>query len=337
MTSKATRDIHFDILRIIAMLLVILFHYTTQFSNTVQQTSFLFFFSSDYSAFAVAVFLLMVGYFSYKPLNKNQSSFDYLKSRLIRLLPTFWVCLIFTSLVLTITGTNRVSVKQFILNAFLINRFFNVSFVDGAYWYMIIVLVFTVIISTALLIKSFQKRTLIFLVYTFSFVIFGIINRYIYSIPGILSFALFEYLNKCFIGLFLAFLYFEWNTRTAKIKFIVVLLIAALIWGEFLWIGVRKTSIEIFAVVLFSAFIFWGKHIRIKGCVAKFIFIVSTESYFIYLVHQQVGFVFIKSMINHGINCNLSIFIAFLFVAILAGIHYCINKVINLRVLHKSE
>lgn len=40
MTRKSTREIHFDILRILAMVLVMLFHYTAQFSNSVEPTTF---------------------------------------------------------------------------------------------------------------------------------------------------------------------------------------------------------------------------------------------------------------------------------------------------------
>ncbi|NLB75738.1 MAG: acyltransferase [Crenarchaeota archaeon] len=218
MKRDSKRQIHFDLLRILAMLLVMLFHYTTQFSNTVQQTSFWVFFSSDYSSFAVALFLLMVGFFSYKTIKKGQSATSYLKSRLIRLLPTFWLCLIITSLVLIISGTSRVSAKQFVLNAFLINRFLNVPFVDGVYWYMLIVLVFTAFITVALILKSSQKRTILYALYTVAFVGLGLMNRFIHPVPGLVSFALFEYLNKCFIGLFLAFLYYEAKTITPKMK-----------------------------------------------------------------------------------------------------------------------
>ena len=217
MTSKPMRKIHFDLLRILAMMLVMLFHYTTQFSKTVQPTDFWVFFSSKYSDFAVALFLLMVGFFSYKSIKKKDATAqDYLKNRLLRLLPTFWLCLIITTLVLTISGTSHILLKQFVLNALLINRFFNVPFVDGVYWYLLIVLVFTAFVTLALAVKGFNRRITLYVLYVTAFVILGVINQYVHALPKIISFALFEYVNKCFIGLFLAFLYYEGKNVDAK-------------------------------------------------------------------------------------------------------------------------
>ena len=336
MKKESKHEIHFDLLRILAMLLVMLFHYTTQYSNTVQPTSFWVFFSSDYSAFAVALFLLMVGFFSYKSIKKNLSPVSYLKNRLLRLFPTFWLCLIITSMVLTISGTSRVSVKQFLMNAFLINRFLNVPFVDGVYWYMIIVLVFTAFITFTLFYKESQKRTILYVLYTATYVIFGFLNRFVHTVPKVISFALFEYLNKCFIGLFLAFLYFEGKEQIAKSKVRWVLLIASLMLGEFLWIGARKAFIEILAVSLFTGVIYLGNHLKTEGRTAEILFMISNESYFIYLIHQQVGFVLIKTMISHGINCNYSVFIAFSFVASLAAVHYCVRKTAGKKLINKA-
>ena len=338
MTRKSTREIHFDILRILAMVLVMLFHYTAQFSNSVEPTTFWLSFSGDYASFAVALFLLMVGFFSYKAIENELSVTHYLRNRFIRLLPTFWLCLSVTTLVLTISGTKHISVKQFILNALMVNRFFSEPFVDGAHWYMLIVLVFTLFIAIALSVKEFHKRTLLYVLYTAAFVLLGVSNTFIYPFPKIVAFVLFEYVNKCFIGLFLAFLYHKRKTVSKQNTICGILLIVALTFGEFLWIEPIKSIVELLSVCCFSAVVFFGRHIHMdkQSQTAKIVFMVSDESYFVYLLHQQVGFVLMKLMIDYGVNCNIAVILTFFVVAVLASMHFYMTKLMNQRLERKS-
>lgn len=106
--------------------------------------------------------------------------------------------------------------------------------------------------------------------------------------------------------------------------------------GEFLWIVARKTFVEVLGVLLFFAVIHLVNHLIIKGKAAEAIFMISDELYFAHLVHQQVGFVLIKLLINRGVNCNLSIILlAFVFVAVLATVHYFVNKTVDRRLAHR--
>ena len=160
----------------------------------------------------------MVGFFSYKALkNEKLTSVQYLKKRALRLLPTFWICLTCTTIVLNVTGTNHIGIKQFVLNAFLVNRFVNVPFVDGVYWYMLILAAFTVLIAIAKAVRDLDKRIVFYVSYTICFVGCGLVNRFVHSFPSIVSFALFEYVNKCLIGLFIAFLHHNKNAEMKKI------------------------------------------------------------------------------------------------------------------------
>lgn len=333
MTNNINRNVHFDVLRIIAMILVMLFHYTTQFSKNVQATSFPFMFTSKSSGFAVALFLYMVGFFSYNSLVSSKTFISYLKKRFFRLYPTFLLCLSITTLVLKFSGTNNISIKQYLLNAVLINRFVNVPFVDGAYWYLLIVVLFTLIISVCKILNV-KLRICLYAIYTIIFIILGLLNRFIYSIPEILSFAFLEYINKCFLGLFIAYSYFEWSNLNMSFKSFFVSIIVLLSLGEFLWIGTIKSLFEIIALIVFVIFVLLGNKLSFNSTLQGIIHSVSSESYFVYLIHQQVGFVFLKFILNIGINCTLALLFTFIFIIILSTCHFYAVRLFNYYIKH---
>lgn len=331
MTNNIRRYVHFDLLRILAMLMVVLFHYTTQYSKTVMETTFVLYFTEQCAAFGVSLFLLMVGFFSYKELIKDETGFvQYIVKRAIRLLPTFWLCLIITSIVLVCTGTTNVSLKQFVLNAVLLNRFFNIPFVDGVYWYMLVLVAFTCFVAVAKLLKQFNRRIYLYVAYTVLFVLVGFINRFVRQIPTIISFAAFEYINKCLIGLVLAFIAFK--RKDTERRYIIAALIISilLVSGEFLWIENKKALVEIISILLFALVVFFGDRLKFGENVSSIITKIADETYFVYLFHQQIGFIIMKYLISAGVNANLAVALAIFAIAIAAFIHYIGHQYIHI-------
>ncbi len=325
-------DARFDLLRILAMLIVILFHYTTQFSASVMQTNFALFFPSELVRFAISLFLLMVGYFSLRSVTSAElSAGKYLKKRLLRLMPTFWLCLIITSAVLMLTKTELITVKRFALNALLINRFFGVPFVDGVYWYMLILGVFTAFLTLAKLLRRPARRTALYIAYTAAFLLCGVIHRFIRPFPTVISFALFEYINRCLIGLLIAYVYK--NQKTAAVRQLAAAgtLILALLLGEIFWCTLSDFLIDLGTLLFFLLVVFFGGFLRLDGKRSALVQTVALESFFIYLIHQRLGFLVLKWLIDRGVNCNLSVFFAILFVAVLAYLHYLLRSLLAKR------
>ena len=87
---------------------------------------------------------------------------------------------------------------------------------------------------------------------------------------------------------------------------------------------------EISSIILFAVVVRYGSSIRIGSKASTALGSIAAETYFIYLFHQQIGFVFIKSLINHGVNCNFAVLIAFIMVAGIGYIHNRLSKQINL-------
>lgn len=316
----------YDFLRVLGMLLVMLFHYTTQYSKSVQETSFAVFFPQEASTFAVTLFFLMNGALAYRSLKDSTlSPLQYLKKRAVRLLPTFWLCLTITSLVLSLTGTAEISLKQYLLNAVLLNRVFNVPFVDGVYWYMLIVLIFTFFLAFAKCLRRPERTAGLFLLYGIAFLAFGVYNRFFGKFPELLSFAVFQYLNKCLVGVVFGWLLYEGQSLSRRHRIFGVLYIAALLLGEFLWFGKNKVLAEIAGFGVFAVVVLFGGKLRIGAKLERIIGSAAGESYYVYLIHQQVGFVIMKALISSGINCNAAILLTMAIIFLSAFLHSCLQ------------
>lgn len=313
-----TKDLKFDIIRIISMLMIILYHYTTRFDELVGHTGYYYGISSNVVTVFVSLFLLMVGYFSYNNINSHKiSAQEYLKKRFVRLYPTYLLCLIITSIVILISKFNELSVIQFILNALLINRFFNIDFIDGAYWYMIILIVFTVFAT----IKKFIEKHIkidIFNIYTILYLIIGIIQLKFGIVPEIIIYLGFRYINKCLIGYYL----FDFKKKN-------IINIAILSLCEYCFADLSRFCSDTIAIIIF---IFVCSIPRLKTnneITAKIISYLAKKSYFVYLVHEVVGFVFINYFEKIGINVLTSIIITIFIVALLVAFETILTNLID--------
>jgi peptidoglycan/LPS O-acetylase OafA/YrhL len=328
--KTARRSWQYDLLRIISMILVMLFHYTFQFSSKFYEPGFAVVFPQRWATFGVSVFLVLNGFFSYKSIrNDKLSPWQYLMKRAKRLLPTFWLCLIITSAVTVITKFADISVKQFILNFFLINRFVNVPFVDGAYWYMLIIVAFTVFVFLGKCLKDERKRSILYALYTIVYLLFGIVDHFVRKLPTVFSFALFDYINKCLVGLLIAYLWNYKGKLSTKNKVGGVLSTTLLLVGEFLWMAPDKAIVEIVAVCAVLAVVLFGGRIHCSSKVSSVIGYVAGESYFIYLIHQQIGYIILKTLVDIGVNCHIALIIVILSIAVLAITHYVGSTALN--------
>lgn len=77
------RNINIDVIRIFAALLVLFVH-VGQYSGL----------SFDVGAKGVTLFFVLSGYLAFASLDTNPSAVNYLKKRAIRILPTYWTCLL---------------------------------------------------------------------------------------------------------------------------------------------------------------------------------------------------------------------------------------------------
>ena len=317
------RNIKYDVLRIVAMFCIMFYHYTTRYNELYGHNNIRFMVPAEVATVSVSLFFIMVGYFSFYSLENTNGAFTYVKKRILRLTPTFWVACTITTLVLTISGFNNINFIQYLFNMLLVNRFVGIPFIYGAYWYMIILIVYIAFSFIYILSKPYNKLLILsYIVLTFSL---GIVNIYLYTLPSLISFLLFQYVNKIIIGFILK------KTESDTKNLYNYLMVICLLVGELFWVDLTMFICDLIAFLVF--FFIEHLHINIEEMssskINKTILKISELSYFIYLIHQQVGYCIINYAERRGISTFYSISISILCILFMALCYSIIHTLIR--------
>ena len=124
-----------DALRGLAALAVILFHFTTRFTDLYRpelQLSVAF----PYGHFGVNLFFIVSGFVIFMTLENTTYPMDFVVSRFSRLFPSYWSAIILTFLVTHLLGLpgKLVDLWPALANFFMMHSIFGVPHVDGVYW-----------------------------------------------------------------------------------------------------------------------------------------------------------------------------------------------------------
>ena len=119
-----------DLLRFVAAIFVLLYHYHYYF---LKETGNNIFSPFKFGYLGVNFFFMLSG-FVIMASAKNTGAFKFALLRALRLYPAFIVCLILTLCVLSLTGNALPSITSIILNGLIVNDYFNVPNIDGVYW-----------------------------------------------------------------------------------------------------------------------------------------------------------------------------------------------------------
>lgn len=131
---------------------VILYHYTVRYDE-------LFGHVSRYAVIfpnggkAVALFFILSGYFAISHIEGKQIAF-YMTKRFFRMYPTYWIAVLITfPLVSAFLPSRSVSFTDALLNLSMMQGFFKISNVDGAYWTLQYELFFYILIGILILLR----------------------------------------------------------------------------------------------------------------------------------------------------------------------------------------
>jgi peptidoglycan/LPS O-acetylase OafA/YrhL len=132
-----------DYLRFLAIFVVALYHYSFNGIVNGKVTSvsidpFLATFT-QYGYLGVELFFLISGFVIFYSI-KNKSAAKFIVSRVLRLYPSYWCAVLFTSLITVLIGGGEYEIKftQFLLNLTMAQTLLGYSHIDGVYWTLII-------------------------------------------------------------------------------------------------------------------------------------------------------------------------------------------------------
>lgn len=146
-------------LRGICLMMVVIYHLCFRFFDIFSLEHFHFIVFDYFGSFAVTVFLFISSFYMI-PRNSQQefSYFGYLKKRLKRIwLPYAAAVAVIYPIVTLSNYPYDVSVKDFVLNLFLLQGVFRADFVDGAHWYVILLVYLIIIIGLLRKLKLAEK------------------------------------------------------------------------------------------------------------------------------------------------------------------------------------
>jgi len=275
-----------DVFRGIAILSVLLFHYTTRYNQIYGHDIMPF--SFPYGHLGVQFFYIISGYVIYMSVININTWTDFIVKRFSRLYPAYWASIVITFLMVylfTLPG-RQTSFKDALVNFSMLQDWIDgVKSVDGAYWTLSRFISFYLIIFLVHLLKLKQKIVLVCLFW----------------------------LLLCFISKFA-----ELNGINVPEKISLLLLLKE---GSFFIIGIMFYMIKqygnkpsfcfVVTICLLSIFIINGKLLFISAMLFTLIFILFVKgsltfinnrvliwlggiSYSLYLVHQNVGYIIIN-------------------------------------------
>jgi peptidoglycan/LPS O-acetylase OafA/YrhL len=160
-SSKQLRFYEIDLLRFIAALSVVLFHYAFRGYAADNMTSMPYLSLAPlakYGYLGVDLFFIISGFVILMTASSG-SSRRFVVSRVVRLFPAFWACCTVTFIAIIIAGGTRYSAsfRQYAINMTMLSEFIGVKPIDGAYWSLFVEMKFYALVFVVLLIRQIHR------------------------------------------------------------------------------------------------------------------------------------------------------------------------------------
>ncbi len=306
------RESYIDSLRAIAILFVVIFHYTYHYDAEylLRNDNWSFEFGK-YGWSGVDIFFVVSGYCIGMTIIKTKNFSEFIVRRFARLYPAYLVAgfltLIFYNF-FELPG-REVDWHTGFMNLIFANFIpgLNYQYIDGIYWALIVEIKFYLFFGLLFfIIKDLTKSIYLW----FLLCLIGNIILIIDSKTYIFFTSIFPHANLFLFGLLIY--NFKQTSLTFKISIVLYLIVSLLI-------NERYEDFEIyFILVLFFVFFVLQKKMNFNF---KFLSYIGLVSYTWYLIHNAIGIILIRELNNLGLQ-NISVFIAIIFTFILSMLIY---------------
>lgn len=303
-----------DGFRVIAIFIVLLFHFYDRFQNEKYHYDFGFTDIFAFGKLGVELFFIISGFVITLTLTNCSNFFEFIKKRLLRLIPAMLICSTFTILFFTFFDKDLLfptshSASNFLLsNTFVSPELFNLIFssdlhyVDSAYWSLWVELSFYFIIailyffSEKNLLRNYTIVTFLSLVLFYLFtssigkrILMSIMSEKFYM--GLRELvAIFNFLGYS-IWFLLGIILFKLHSSKSKLHLIIftsVFLVQLILMQKTIETVLFMASVYILLIL----FVYKPTVIAFLG--NKFFSKLGLVSYSVYLIHQHIGVLIIN-------------------------------------------
>jgi peptidoglycan/LPS O-acetylase OafA/YrhL len=318
--NKSNRLLEFDSLRGIAALSIVLFHYTSEFNKSYgySQEVLIDFQGGRYG---VHLFFILSGFVIFMSLERTQRGLDFIVGRFARLYPAYWAAVILTFTVVAVAGLpgREVSFNDALFNLTMLHSFFNIRPVDDVYWTLNLELSFYIIMFIIYKCGVLKHIDVIARGWLLLIVLNVILEKQLHLIldSRIQTLLLLKYGSLFIVGM----MFYKIRQHGFSYKRYAVIAACLLVYKlNYSWLSTL-------AVILITLLFYFTMKGRLNFLKHKSLLFLGTISYTLYLVHENIGFVIIRTLDKFGINPNISIFIAIVLSMLLAStITFIIEK-----------
>jgi len=316
-----SRILELDVLRGLAAICVVSFHYTTDYTLNYRP-SYPMPFHFPWGAYGVQLFFMISGYVIFMTLEKTTNLLDFIISRFSRLFPAYWVAIIltFTTVSFFHLPGRESTFKDAIINLTMLQDWFGASRVDNVYWTLTVEISFYVVMGILYrlkLLKYIEMLVFCWVGFMYLNVHILILVMHIYVPVWIKTTGLLRYGSWFFAGILFYNLKNQGNTWTRYLMLLMCLVVQYTYRQEINPFG------SFFLFVLFYFFIFG----QLKWTVNPLTVFLGSISYPLYLIHQNIGYMTINYLYKLHLNSWLIFIIpVFLCIAIASAISFGIEK-----------
>lgn len=315
-----------DGLRGLAVLLVVIFHYTYKY-NQIYGHSFEPSHYFEYARFGVQLFFIISGFVIFYSLSSKSCILSFGYSRFKRLYPTYWFSLVLVYFVVCYFGLDGRTVEfgDFAYNFLMFHEYLGVPHVDGVYWSLTVELTFYLIISIAFFKLNEQIDTVLIIWVCLSLFTYAPLVDESLILKVFRKVLILKYISYFAIGIVLYRLYELKSVNKQQCRYKLILILPLSLFAIYLNDGVHFLLFTIFALlVLLSLLLIECKMTKIISGVlnAKALTYFGTISYSLYLVHQNIGYVLLNFLYSMNIYPLLSIMLTLLFIVLLSHLIY---------------
>jgi peptidoglycan/LPS O-acetylase OafA/YrhL len=299
-----------DLLRFLAACGVMLFHYTFRgpldhaWSATFPVLSQIF----KYGYLGVDVFFILSGFvILLTAYEKDAIAFAF--ARMVRLYPAYWLCVTLTAVAGVLAGrtSHPITVGQYSANLSMIHSFFSIRDVSGVYWTLAVELKFYFLIFLILMVRQIPRMSLLLGVWLLASVLLSL-----QAPRGVAWFLLFPEWSSYFIAGAMLFLIYREGVTAYKLSVLAACfglsvahalhLAPAAVGG--LDPNLSGPVLVILLAVFYLTFLGIALHSRSgvpvaasswAGRVSKSAYLLGLITYPLYLIHQELGYIFLRS------------------------------------------
>jgi peptidoglycan/LPS O-acetylase OafA/YrhL len=297
--SPASRILEMDALRGLAAVAVVLFHYTTRYEELFGHSEPLSA-SVPWGHYGVDLFFMLSGFVILMTLERTADSLKFAWGRFSRLYPTYWAAAALTFLVVTCCGLpgQEVSLGDALVNLTMVQALLGSPHIDGAYWSLQAELIFYANMLVLFRLGAFRRPALTVLAWLALAAVVTTLQSYLLTewnvTTGLLS-KLATLGSLKFIPLFGVgvLLYhaertgYAWQSRLGLAACMLV-------------VGWREGSATLVVDAFLATLLWLAVSRRLPFLTARPLVWLGTVSYSLYLIHQNIGYVLIRSLESVG-------------------------------------